>query len=133
MGYTHYWNHSNIDQDKWDNEFIPNVKKVIGHPDCPYLAGERGFDDPVADSEGVFLNGPDENGHESFILRPGKTDSDFCKTARKPYDSAVVAILALASAIFPGFEWSSDGSADGHAEGLELLKIATGLDGSPAS
>src|ERR1700686_3771474 len=46
---------------------------------------------------GIELNGKGENAHESFNLREHfrqNTESDFytfCKTARKPYDTVIVA------------------------------------------
>ena len=124
MGYTHYWNHENLDQAKWDEEFIPLVRRVISTAGVP-LGDAYGEGLPVVASGRLALNGKKEDGHESFILRPDPTDFDFCKTARKPYDMVVVAILIIAEQTFPGFRWSSDGDEQDHAEGRLLADLAT--------
>ena len=46
--------------------------------------------------------------HESFFLTPETTNWNFCKTARKPYDLLVCAVLLSAYNIL-GYELSSDG------------------------
>jgi hypothetical protein len=52
--------------------------------------------DPIINFEtGINLNG--ERSHETFLLKPEATGFAFCKTARKPYDKVVTAILLRAS------------------------------------
>lgn len=46
--------------------------------------------------EGIKVNGPEDYGHESFLLLPNKKGFDFCKTAQKPYDLVVTTILIRA-------------------------------------
>ena len=60
------------------------------------------------------------------MLNRHKEDFAFCKTARNPYDAVVVAILMVAEALLPGFEWSSDGDDEDDAfnAGKELAMRA---------
>jgi hypothetical protein len=52
---------------------------------------------------------------------------NYCKTERKPYDDAVVAVLLAMSCCAPGaFAIRSDGDASDWAAGAELLALATG-------
>lgn len=85
----------------------------------------------ICDNEHLIFNGLDGDSHETFdfsrtkdtwLLRsPESPDFSFCKTARKPYDKVIVAILKLADHCFEGFSWSSDGGEDEHKEGTILL------------
>ena len=120
MGYTHYYqpNKSVIreledPQETW-NSLLRDCEKIITHPlvtDSIDLT--RQFD-----SETQFaFNGAEEEGGETFVLNrdiglvctgPGEW---FCKTYRRPYNTAVVACLAvLADSLL--FDVSSDGTAD---------------------
>ena len=49
----------------------------------------------MSSTDGIRLNGLYED-HEPFELTPAPGQSDFCKTARKPYDETVTAILIRA-------------------------------------
>jgi hypothetical protein len=102
------------------------------------LAGGRGEGPPVLSDRRICLNGPvaDDLGHEAFLIDPtplgtggarlvlgndaspgqaGERDGrgfikSFCKTARKPYDIAVTAILLRARHLAPdSFVIASDG------------------------
>lgn len=116
MGYTHYWKHDELNQDKW-NDFIKDAKKIIQTSTVP-------IDLQAAGGEVLFLNGQKPEDWETFIIEREQTDSDFCKTARRPYDEVVVAILMLADETFAGFSWSSDGSDEEHKDGANLLQLA---------
>lgn len=92
---------------------------------------------PLVNDQLVSLNG-DPN-HETFYLErcmevaawmkdrpPEKQRFSFCKTARKPYDVVVTAILCLAEHLTGGvYSVSSDGTAaewaDGHALALKIM------------
>ena len=88
MGYTHYWEISpKLNEDQVANLFEKS-KPIIDK-----------FKDILEDeshSGKIALNGIEENQHEDFWLRVGDSGFDFCKTAAKPYDTPVTAILILA-------------------------------------
>lgn len=121
MGYTHYWNNTK----PFTPDFLADVRAVIRCTDVPLLReyNQPGTKPEIGDSL-VAFNGVGENGHETFCMRPGE-EFDFCKTQCKPYDVAVVAILALAAdhglAIV-----SSDGCRDEWGQGVALACRATG-------
>ena len=57
------------------------------------------------------------------MLSLGATGFNFCKTAAKPYDLVVTAILVLAEHFSEGhFKVSSDGDPEDWAEGLALAR-----------
>jgi len=76
----------------------------------------------------IALNGcADKNqDHESFVIpRPPAEGWDFCKTAYKPYDVVVTAILALGEHL-KLLTATSDGGADDWQDGIKLASEALG-------
>lgn len=84
----------------------------------------------------MSFNGCEEQSHETFRLgaKPVDVDTpwnkgnekifDFCKTARKPYDTVVVACLAaLADILGDDIEVSSDGSPEDWKDGVKLASL----------
>jgi hypothetical protein len=124
MGYTHYWEHEELSADVFA-EFSKKAKQLALASNIPLAdyMGEKGTR-PMFRAEHIVLNGVGENSHESFVLGREGTLFTFCKTARKPYDTLVTAILCLAEGLFPNGTWdiSSDGGAEEWKEGLELAK-----------
>ena len=141
MGYTHYWSMSNdFTPAEWQlicgaarnvitkfNDFGNSVKLAREYDDISTPA-------EITD-EHIRFNGLGDDGHETFLIpreipeapewRQGEPDFQFCKTARKPYDDAVVAVLIYIRQECPGkFEWSSDGDLSEHDDGLKLLRSA---------
>ena len=95
MGYTHYWTlESGIKQEQW-NKFIEGARKVIE------TAKEAGIalEDISADSA-IHFNGVGADAHETFNITSGDVGFEFCKTAFKPYDAVVTAILIYAKTVF---------------------------------
>lgn len=140
MGYTHYYTLSKkVEQKVWDN-FIEDVKKIKKHlPKHSESSGGYYKDEPlylngctenqfaIFDSEKILFNGGripaknrkknidyeiDELGHETFYLSiNGNGSREFCKTARKPYDFMVQAVLLIAKYHFgKDFSFDSDGN-----------------------
>jgi hypothetical protein len=135
MGYTHYWNNNKISDKKWKN-FIADVKKVKAIlPNNIELAYEYDCPDrkPVIDGKQVRFNGIGDDGHETFLIeKKGVRDGfAFCKTARKPYDLMVCAVLILFSHHIgaKSASVSSDGDIKGEewAEAFALVEKATGI------
>jgi hypothetical protein len=115
MGYTHYWEPSTpTDAKTWERftRIVDRIKEKAGVE----LDDESG-------PERVFLNGIGEDSHETFVIGRETTGFNFCKTARKPYDSVVVGCLEAAKRLGM-FDWSSDGSGDEHADGIALCEEA---------
>ncbi len=88
MGYTHYWTLENaIEQSDW-NKFLEGARQIIG------TATDAGI--PLQDDSAgaaIFINGVGANAHESFVITSEDVGFNFCKTAEKPYDTVVTAIL----------------------------------------
>jgi hypothetical protein len=65
----------------------------------------------------------EEDGHETFYISPRYTKEwNFCKTARKPYDTVVVAFLVMLNDVNPDFTWSSDGEDEDHEAGRKIYE-----------
>lgn len=109
MGYTHYWDHAIITPEAWAG-LVSDSRRIIKAADIP-LAGPDGTGVPVIDRDRISFNGTasDDQDYETFELTPAITDFDFCKTARRPYDLVVTAILLRAVLTVPGFRIQSDG------------------------
>jgi hypothetical protein len=111
MGYTHYWYRPEELDGNIYPSFVADALQLAeewdrnqgnGHLAGP--AGEEGTD-PEFSRTTVSFNGLEDDSHESFIIpqmfpKDGyrSTDEagrlfDFCKTARKPYDALVCAVL----------------------------------------
>jgi hypothetical protein len=139
MGYTHYftqkrrftnaeWQAVKTDvariiesaeslQVRFDGVQLPNVAKVE--------AGEV-----------ISFNGVGDDAHEDFWLaqeRParqswqdaGTHGFQFCKTARKPYDIAVAAVVLYLGSVYPGtIKTASDGTLQDLQPGLDLARRA---------
>ena len=125
MEYSHYWRGGNFTVDQWER--VKNLtRKILAESDADVVGWDR---DPTTSPDVtnycIRLNGRQDEGHETFELHPESTRFAFCKTARKPYDEVVVAILQGAHEINPQwFNWDSDGDAVDHTDGLMLLERA---------
>lgn len=122
MGYTHYWEGTpNLDEPT-----IAHVKRIIAkaRKDGVSIKGPMGTGRvTVSATGGIKFNGDESKGedYESVWIEPGHVGFAFCKTARRPYDAAVVAtLIALRESSDGAFRWSSDGIAEDHEDGLAL-------------
>ena len=76
----------------------------------------------MSPTDGIRLNGVDED-HEPFELTPAWTDFRCCKTARKPYDETVTAILIRAKVrAGSAIRISSDGDWSEWQDGRDLVE-----------
>ena len=132
MGYTHYWKlNRDIDDSEW--EAITTIARTtvrIAQDDWGIaLSEDLDFNRiPVINDKEIRFNGYGEEGHETFIITREPTSFLFCKTARKPYDAVVVAILQACAVYCDAFEWRSDGNREDHDEGVKLYNEATGAN-----
>jgi len=117
MGYTHYWRTKEAEYDNQDFKALSNDAIKIVHE-----AIEAGIDIvETYDTDFISINGVKENGHEDFVFNRIPEGFEFCKTAGKPYDMAVVAILIRAKKILGDkITLKSDGNWDDW-EGGRLL------------
>ena len=150
MGYTHYWRQL---RDFTDTEWqeLTRLAKLITADGQGILA--NAFSDknskPTIDNEEISFNGIGDDGHETFCITRKKRDLydyekqdsiqdaymhdksgggvfSFCKTAHKPYDKYVVAVLCalhnmkikLDEEKPPVLYISSDGNTADWTEGL---------------
>ena len=73
----------------------------------------------------IQFNGYAEDGYEYMVLKKNDTIGafNFCKTARKPYDGDVVALLCIAHHHAPGaLSISSDGSMEEWKPGMDFAE-----------
>lgn len=116
MGYTHYWNHEPVPASKV-KKLLPKLRKILKTTDVPLgdWSGEHWGAYDITDKRFAF-NGIGEGSHETFGIDWATSESEFCKTNRKPYDEVVVACLLLLEDEIDSFHWHSDG--DGEADYL---------------
>lgn len=125
MGYTHYFQQKKpVNDEQWaafqhDAEILLNyIKKETD------IVLESNDDNGILiNDQRVNLNGDSscDLDHETFYLEKDYRDFNFCKTARKPYDLVVCALLLLAHKHMPQHhDIGSDGSL---AEWKEAMRL----------
>lgn len=127
MGYTHYWNFKREPRDIIWRDFVMFCKQINVHGNTRDLIRyEHDSEEPGYFDDYIRFNGIGGDGHETFLMMP-QQGFEFCKTARKPYDRIVTAILATAKYCFgDAIEVNSDGDEADWQEGIELARAATG-------
>ena len=152
MGYTHYWRQQrDFTETEWQE--LTRLTKLITADSRGVLA-RHPYDDHTLtiDDESICFNGIGDEGHETFRITKKKRELydyekqdsiqdaymyhksgggafEFCKTAQKPYDKYVVAVLCalynLSDAppqsnrsAHPMSEITSDGNTKDWTEGL---------------
>jgi hypothetical protein len=110
MGYTQYWKIRKSFTDAAWTSFTNDVKSLFASTKIP-LAGAFGTTGttPEVNHGVVSFNGVEDDSHETCQITKSACDFEFCKTAHKPYDAVVVAVLKLARKYNPSTELSSDG------------------------
>ncbi|MFF4482962.1 hypothetical protein ACFY1A_38975 [Streptomyces sp. NPDC001520] len=129
MGYTHYFAYSprtKAFRESWPS-MVADTRRIVAHVQSLGIAitGPMGRGQPEITERYIGLNGM--IGHESLWIQPDPPDSfddpyraqqyasrgfvwSFCKTAQKPYDLAVAAILLRCWQLAPrAFAIASDG------------------------
>jgi len=135
MGYTHYWRQlRDFNETEWQE--LTRLAKLITADGSSILA--NGISDknsrPTIDNEQICFNGIGNDGHETFRITKKKRPKadyeeqeaydrqgafEFCKTAQKPYDRYVVAVLcAIYRVQRDVMNISSDGNTADWTEGL---------------
>jgi hypothetical protein len=138
MGYTHYWTQKkDFTQVQWarlscDVRDILIEARKHGIQTGDYAGGGL----PQFEADRIAFNGLGEEAHETFYIdrkreRPDeyrrkcgiKTGWGFCKTARKPYDIVVTAVLIYLHTVWK-FDVSSDGDYPDWVAGHTLVTKA---------
>lgn len=129
MGYTHYWVFNKKPNAVEYARAIKDISK-IARACKEFLSGYSAHVPPHVYG-GAMINGIGDDRHEDFTLRERPADVypfNFCKTAAKPYDIAVVAsLIVLKHRLGDDISVSSDGGARDWNAGLKLAKRVTGL------
>lgn len=133
MGYTHYWRtaEKKMDHEVW-REICEDARKILGDKPTNIIAWDSEFpakapeiDDSVLGE--IRFNGIGEDGHETFCFEFNGPKFAFCKTAFKPYDVFVTAILAMIKDRAPDdVSVSSDGDPSEWEEGVALASEKLG-------
>lgn len=128
MGYTQYWNTKrDFTCSEWDKICTQTKNYLATIHDL--VAGPLGDGDPIMDPDSIAFNGIGQNGsYESFNLERERRgyegwmdkarylkegEFNFCKTAARPYDLAVVEVLKIAKRIAPEcITLKSDGGSE---------------------
>jgi hypothetical protein len=134
MGYTHYWNQTkSLTMPQWIvvHKDICSIIKEAGRQGIKLEADGYGAPRgkaPYRGADFIAFNGAGHESHETFSVCPIKDDDGnhgwFCKTARKPYDTAVTAILIYLESIAGMIKADSDGYRDDWNQGLDLARRA---------
>ena len=124
MGYTHYWDNPGFTNDEW-SEAQKYAKRIVGATYVPIQFEDDIAAAPQIDNDVIRFNGVGGAAHETFFVEKHPNRGfGFCKTAYKPYDEVVVAMLIMLSRVNPRFTWSSDGDDSDHVEGMKLFQRA---------
>jgi hypothetical protein len=140
MGYTHYFKFKIPKGIKiatleaaYKKAVLDCAKVVVAYnAECVYskerLSGYTAHTKPGSYG-GIKINGKQDLADEDFVLREHFTENmsedfwGFCKTARKPYDKAVVACLAILKYhLKDGIKVLSDGRGEDWSGGVQLAR-----------
>jgi hypothetical protein len=146
MGYTHYWD-INLEQvtPEQFNKVVEEVKKI--HSNLPKrttsaggyysrhhvkIMGGSGVGEPIFTEKEIRFNGCRKNrtNHDTMSIALGEScDSDFCKTARKPYDLLVCCTLIALANNLPAevFGFESNGDFDDWEPAIDLYTQIIGM------
>jgi len=110
MGYSHYFKNKPAFTDSQWAALTDDVKKLIKNSNVPLgdANGEIGSK-PVFNTRHIMFNGIGDDSHETAVVYKGASEFEFCKTARKPYDSVVVEFYKLIRKHAPSTILNSDG------------------------
>lgn len=131
MGYTTYFpQHRAFTDLEWSN-LLEWANLIIKETKVPLLGYEEEPNSkPILNENQIRFNGVGSDGYETFLItKKHNKKFNFCKTAEKPYDEVVCAILIACSRVAPGvLQISSDGRWNEWQAGVELFKKALGVD-----
>src|SRR6185312_10461897 len=97
MGYTHYWRGQRAFTEAEWTAICADAAKLLTDPPVVVTREYDTNEPPEITPDLIAFNGHSENGHETFWLERTPESFQFCKTAHKPYDVLVTALLASAA------------------------------------
>ena len=132
MGYTHYFHRTtdaarNIDPKLWEAicKDVFAVLSAVVKRGIPLAGDYNTHAFPLISDNVICFNGVGEHGHESFCFERAYKNVPcdwFCKTERKYYDTAVVAVLLiLKHHLGDGLKLGSDGQWSSWSAGARLV------------
>ena len=113
MGYTHYFQLKQVPTEQAFTKFSNGARQLAEASGIKLIT--------EFNNETVVVNGIREGKHETLFISRTDTNWAFCKTAQKPYDEVVTAILILSKYLFPSMYISSDGNWSEWRKGRELF------------
>jgi hypothetical protein len=132
MGYTHYFSRNSYSNNPvLFAEFARGARKIIafavGKDEGIKLTDGTGainYDRAVGSDE-VWFNGVGDEAHEAFNWEAVGNGFNFVKTARKPYDAVVTAVLIHLKDVYrDAVEISSDGDWSEWSAGVTIYEKA---------
>ncbi len=114
-----------MDETEWA-AFVTGFERLIEQPGTPPLCkvAEDHPEPPHIDDEYISFNGVGDDGHENMVVnRTPERDFEFCKTAHKPYDYLVTAVMSYLAAIGVA-NVSSDGDLPDWQKGISAARQA---------
>lgn len=127
MGYSHYWRPKEKPTTAQWQYIVSGFKKLqaaaLLTTSLPIQRDDTYSSPPEVDETCIIFNGIGDAGHETFYVEYN-TEADFncCKTARKPYDLVVMAVLLLMHRYAPrAWSISSDGGEKDWLPALDLV------------
>lgn len=133
MGYTHYWKSMKIGKTVWQS-ITTDVKKLFKNlPDGLEIAGGDGTGEPIVNDSDIILNGVEskDEDYETFYFSIVGTDFSFTKTARRPYDIVVQAVLIIIKHHSNEINVSSDGEFEEWTGAVNLVNGVLGYGEHP--
>ena len=110
MGYTHYYRDKPAFTDSQWAALTEDVKKLFKNSNVPLSNGYGDIGSkPIFTKYDITFNGVGDDSHETAVVYKQASSFEFCKTARKPYDSVVVEFFKLIRKHAPSTVLSSDG------------------------
>lgn len=139
MGYTHYFQMSKQPtESQWGRIVVAAKQLEAALPEKTRTAGGYHANDPLSlcpEETDISLieirfNGGNGLDHETFLIHPHYREFNFCKTARKPYDLMVTAVLLACHHFAPGcWDIGSDGDPEDWQEAVALVRSVLQIPG----
>lgn len=128
MGYSHYLeNKQDCPPEDWEKitDAFKRLQATAIINNDPLLIQEDSdsASAPGVDETGIWFNGIERGGCETFHLTCEGSGFNYCKTRDRPYDRVVVAVLCLANYFALGvWDIGSDGNVNEWEAGLALAR-----------
>lgn len=123
MGFTNYWTYQEGDltDNEWDAlvAFAAFASRAVDGTTCKTSYGCIDINGSPS-WENLVLHGSKYHKDRKMLAEVCLSDGGFCKTARLPYNTVVVAVLIAAQQVGLVKYWRSDGNTDDTRAGFEL-------------